>query len=154
MKVPVEHQLRISIIEELHVVDKIIHVVFIDIGQVGLRHDEKWERHLVPLGTSCKVEVHTSPRVEPNTLAHANLCEVVGVIAAEAFKSRGVGDAINRSFLVHQDTSLLRIDVGDTGLILECHRKIRCVEEVSIEIGQVFPTFGTPRCDSIGQTWG
>ena len=32
VQVPVEHQLRISVVEELHVVDEVIHIVLINVG--------------------------------------------------------------------------------------------------------------------------
>ena len=153
VQVPVEHQLRISVVEELHVVDEVIHIVFVDIREIRLRHDEERERNLVPLRTSCEVEVHASPRVEPYTLTHAYLCEVVGVITGKSFQTHGVGNAINRSFLVHQDTSLFRIDVGDTRLVLERHRKICHVEEIPVEVGEIASAIWSPRCDGVGLSY-
>ena len=121
---PVEHQLRIAVVEELHIVDKVVHVVVIHISQVGTGHDQEREGDAIPLRAGGKIEVHATPRTEPHAFAHTHLGEVVSVVAPQAAQSRHVRNAVDGGFLVDQDAALLGVDVGHAGLVLQQNGEI------------------------------
>ena len=121
---PIEHQLCVAVVEELHIVDKVVHVVVIHISQVGAGHDEEREGDAIPLRAGGKIEVHATPRTEPHAFARAHLGEVVSVVAPHAAQAGDVRNAVDGRFLVDQDAALLGIDVSHAGLVLQQNGEI------------------------------
>lgn len=124
VQAPVEHQLRVAVVEELHVVDKVVHVVVIHVSQVGAGHDEEREGDAIPLRAGGKIEIHATPRTQPHAFAHAHLGEVVSVVAPHAAQAGDVRNAVDGRFLVDQDAALLGVDVSDAGLVLQQNGEI------------------------------
>ena len=91
VQVPRDVERCITVVQELHVVDEVERFPLEDVRQVGRRHDEHGEWHLVPLGTSLDVTVNLSPRREPETLVDARFGEVIVIFTAQhSLESGGV----------------------------------------------------------------
>ena len=59
--VPRDHKRGIAVVEKLHIVDEVERIVLHDEREVGRRHNEQGERHLVPLCSAFEVGVDFSP---------------------------------------------------------------------------------------------
>ena len=131
VQVPRVHERSVAVVEELHVVDEVEGIVLHDVRQVGSRHDEQGEGHLVPLHAPLDIEVHLSPRGQPQAFVNAGLGKVVGIVCmAEVVETGGMVQAEDGSIVVGGNASLLGVDPGNAGLEAQKIGRASCRERV------------------------
>ena len=125
LQIPVNHERQVAVADELHVVHHGERVGLRDVAEVGLGHDEQQQGHLVPLGGGTEVELHLSPRAEPQAIVGGGLAEVVAVLSAEQLvDTEGVADGEHGGVFVDEHAVLLGVHVFLAGSISEAQHQL------------------------------
>ena len=74
--IPRQHHRGVVVVEELHVVDEVVHLLLDDVRLVGGWLDQEHVGHLVPLDAALEEEVHLTPAVKPEALVDLRLGDV------------------------------------------------------------------------------
>ena len=120
LHVPVEVDTPETVVEELHIGNLIEHLLTAEVRQVGSRHAQQGEGHLVPLLSDTAVEVDAPPAVEPDALEEAKLGVVVVVFAPEeAIDAHGVAEGEDGCLAVDFQTAYLGIGVECAGGVFD-----------------------------------
>ena len=133
VEVPLAHEGDVAVVEELHVLDEVEHVVLADVARVGPRGAEEGIGNLVPLGAGLEAGVNLAPGVYPPALEDLELGVVVGEVAPEAFNADGMAEAEEGGFLVDEDAALLGVEIFGSGLELYGVGEIGGGEEAAVD---------------------
>ena len=89
-----------------------------DVGGIGCWMDEEGKGHFVPLRACLDVNVALAKLSKPKTFVESQLGEVVVEFASQEFvETSGVAEREDRGIVVHLDTSLFGVDIGDIGFV-------------------------------------